>query len=80
MLAVHPEDPRTELIAACESTPSGFSLTQVEDLSRRLGLNYQMAFRDPGADLVVPSVVHFTVGAFRRRNTPGSQGRSTSAG
>lgn len=64
MLAVRPEDPRTELIAACESTPSGFSLTQVEELSRRLGLNYQMAFRDPGADLIVPSVAHFTVGHF----------------
>lgn len=61
MLAVHPEDPRTDLIAASESTTRGFSLLQVEQLSRQLGLNYQMAFREPGADLVVPSVVHFTV-------------------
>ncbi len=64
MLAVHPEDPRTELIAASESTPRGFSLHQVEELSQRLGLHYQTAFREPGADLVVPSVVHFTVDHF----------------
>ena len=64
MLAVHPGDPHTELIAASESTPRGFSLNQVEELSRRLGLHYRMAFREPGADLVVPSVVHFTVDHF----------------
>jgi YD repeat-containing protein len=64
MLAVHPEDPRTDLIAASESTTRGFSLLQLERLSRQLGLHYQMAFREPGADLVVPSVVHFTVDHF----------------
>jgi RHS repeat-associated protein len=64
MLAVHPEDPRTELIAASESTRRGFSLSQLEDLSRQLGLDYRTAFRQPGADLVVPSVVHFTVDHF----------------
>jgi RHS repeat-associated protein len=64
MLAVHPEDPRTELIAASESTRRGFSLNQLEDLSRQLGLDYRTAFRQPGADLVVPSVVHFTVDHF----------------
>jgi RHS repeat-associated protein len=64
MLAVHPEDPHTELIAACESTPSGFSLNQVDELSRTLGLHYQMAFREPGADMAVPSVVHLAVNHF----------------
>lgn len=64
MLAVHPGDPHTELIAASESTRHGFSLQQVEQLSQRLGLNYQMAFRESGADLAVPSVVHLTVDHF----------------
>ena len=64
MLAVHPGDPHTELIAASESTRHGFSLQQVEQLSQRLGLHYQMAFREPGADLAVPSVVHLTVDHF----------------
>jgi RHS repeat-associated protein len=64
MLAVHPEDPHTELIAACESTPSGFSLKQVDELSRQLGLHYQMAFRESCADLVVPSVAHLAVDHF----------------
>jgi YD repeat-containing protein len=64
MLAVHPEDPRTDLIAASASTQRGFSLHQVEELSQRLGLHYQTAFREHGAGLVVPSVVHFTVDHF----------------
>jgi Peptidase C39 family len=64
MLAVHPDDPRTDLVAASESTLRGFSLDQVEHLSKRLGLHYQMAFREPGADLMVPAVVHFTVDHF----------------
>jgi RHS repeat-associated protein len=64
MLALRPEDPRTELIAATESTSRGFALSQVEELSRLLGLHYRMAFRQPGADLALPSVVHFTVDHF----------------
>ena len=64
MLAVRPENPRTELIAASKSTRRGFSLKQVKELSRRLGLHYQMAFRDSGADLFVPSVVHLAVNHF----------------
>ena len=64
MLAVHPEDPRTDLVASSESTRRGFSLHQVEELSRRLGLHYRTAFREHGAGLVVPSVVHFTVDHF----------------
>jgi hypothetical protein len=39
MLAVHPEDPRSELVAASQSTPRGFSLHQVAEFSRRLGLH-----------------------------------------
>jgi len=34
MLAVHPDDPHTELITGSRSTPRGFSLNQVEELSR----------------------------------------------
>jgi RHS repeat-associated protein len=64
MLAVHPENPRSELIHASESTDRGFSMHQLEKLSQRLGLHYRAAFRESGADLVVPSVVHFTVDHF----------------
>lgn len=53
------------------STPQGCSLPQVAELSRRIGLNYQMSFhssgRQPGATggvFIVPSVVHWKVGHY----------------
>jgi RHS repeat-associated protein len=64
MLAVHPDDPQADLVAASESTHLGFSLNQVEQLSERLGLHYQIAFREPGADFIMPSVVHLAVDHF----------------
>ena len=70
MLAVHPDDPRTELIAASESTQRGFSLNQLEELSGRLGLHYRMAFREPGADLVRAVGRAFQRGPFRGRDPP----------
>jgi len=45
------------------STQRGCSLPQVAELSRKIGLNYQMAFRDTG-DFVVPCVVHWKVGHY----------------
>jgi hypothetical protein len=64
MLAAHPENPRSGLIHASESTDRGFSLHQLEELSQRLGLHYRPAFRESGADLVVGSVVHLTLDHF----------------
>jgi RHS repeat-associated protein len=46
------------------STQQGFSLPQVAELSKKIGLNYQMAFREKGGALVVPSVVHWKVGHY----------------
>jgi ABC-type bacteriocin/lantibiotic exporter with double-glycine peptidase domain len=46
------------------STQKGCSLPQVADLSRKIGLNYQMAFRKQGGDFTVPSVVHWKVGHY----------------
>ncbi len=63
-LVVHPHDPQTELINSTASTQQGFSLHQVAELSHKLSLNYQMAFRDKGAEFVTPSVVHFKVDHF----------------
>jgi len=45
------------------STQQGCSLPQVAELSRKIGLNYQMAFRNSG-DFVVPSVVHWKAGHY----------------
>lgn len=46
------------------STHRGFSLPQVAELSQAVGLNYQMAFRGPAADFVIPSVVHWKAGHY----------------
>jgi len=45
------------------STQQGCSLPQVAELSRKIGLNYQMAFRTTG-EFIVPSVVHWKVGHY----------------
>lgn len=58
-LLVDPLSPKTDLIHASESTRLGFSLSQVAALSSRLGLYFQMAYREKGAAFVLPSVVHF---------------------
>ncbi|MGH7438518.1 MAG: hypothetical protein ACRENE_22760, partial [Polyangiaceae bacterium] len=52
------------VLDASASTPNGLSLTAVRDLSRKAGLNYRMAFRPPGAPLVVPSVMHWAVNHY----------------
>jgi len=53
-----------QLIQDSHSTTNGFSVRQVAELSRRLGMNYQVVFRDPGAAVILPAVVHWKVGHF----------------
>ncbi len=52
------------IIHASASTQKGFSLPQVADLSQKLDLHYQMAFREKGAAFITPSVVHWKVGHY----------------
>jgi hypothetical protein len=63
-LSVDPQNPGTEAILKSASTQQGFSLPQVAELSKKVGLDYQMAFREPGGAFVVPSVVHWKVGHY----------------
>lgn len=63
-LATDPQHPCTEIIHQSASTQKGFSLPQVAELSRKVGLNYQMAFRGKDGDFVVPSVVHWKAGHY----------------
>src|SRR5207245_2626446 len=49
------------LIHAVASTQQGFSLSQVAELSHKLGLDFQMAYREKGAAFVIPSVMHLTL-------------------
>ncbi len=60
-----------QLIENAKSTQFGTNLEQVNNLSQRAGLNMQMAKRSPGASLIVPSIMHWTLdhfGALTERN------------
>ena len=46
------------------STDHGLSLTAVAEISNRAGMNYQAAFRSPGAAMVFPAVAHWKVGHY----------------
>lgn len=46
------------------SSTNGCSLMQVVNLSRELGMNYQMAYRSRGAELIFPAVVNWKVGHY----------------
>jgi RHS repeat-associated protein len=63
-LAVDPEHAGDAEIIKSASTQKGFSLAQVAELSKKIGLNYQMAFREKEGEFVVPSVVHWKVGHY----------------
>lgn len=47
-----------------KSTPQGMSLQEVWEFSKKLGMNYQPARRNPGAEIVAPAVIHWKVGHF----------------
>lgn len=63
-LAADPKDPGAKEVYDSASTQQGFSLPQVAELSGKIGLNYQMAFRENEGEFVVPSVLHWKVGHY----------------
>ena len=64
MLSLDPQNAGTAIIFDSVSTTNGFTLPQVAALSQKVGLNYQMVFREKGAAFAVPSVVHWKVGHY----------------
>lgn len=75
--SLNPQGPGDMEIFNSASTQKGFSLPQVAELSKKVGLNYQMAFRPSPSPsplggeregvrgaFVVPSVVHWKVGHY----------------
>lgn len=46
------------------SPVTGFSVSEVHDMSVKLGLDLQIARREAGATVIVPAVVHWKVGHF----------------
>ncbi len=64
---LHPRDADARVLAAIDAVPStdrGLPLSDVQALSKAIGLDYQVAFRSPGAPMLFPSVVHWKVGHF----------------
>jgi len=60
-MATDPQPSATMAIFESASTQKGLSLAQVAELSKKIGLNYQMAFREKGGEFIVPSVLHWKV-------------------
>ena len=52
------------ILRSAHSTARGLALPAVRALSARAGMHYQMAFRSPGARVILPAVVHFKVGHY----------------
>ena len=46
------------------STANGLSLTMVQQIAARAGMEYQTAFRSPGAAVIIPAVAHWKVGHY----------------
>ncbi len=49
----------SEKLMEVQSTPKGFSLSQLQQLAGEIGLHYQMAFREPGSEVIANAVVHW---------------------
>ncbi len=51
-------------LLATQSPSVGFSLKEVHEMSEKLGMKLQMARRAPGAEVLLPAVVHWKVGHY----------------
>jgi RHS repeat-associated protein len=56
--------PMPEALSLAESTSKGTSLAHNAKLAATLGMNLRPAFREPGSEVIIPSVVHWKVGHF----------------
>jgi YD repeat-containing protein len=52
------------VLERARSTSNGMSLAAAQAISVEAGMGYQMAFRSPGAPVIVPAVAHWKVGHF----------------
>jgi RHS repeat-associated protein len=53
-----------QVFEEAQSTPNGMSLAAVQQVSVKAGMNYQMAYRTPGAPIITPAVAHWKVGHY----------------
>ncbi len=60
----HPGIHTDKLIFNSHSTTKGMSLFSVCELANQLGMDYQMAKRQPGGEVIMPAVVNWKVGHY----------------
>ena len=53
-----------KVLDAAHSTANGLSLDMVQQFATQAGMRYQMAFRKPGAAIVIPAVAHWKAGHY----------------
>lgn len=63
-LAVRPTETIPDKMLASRATAQGTTLAQLKTLANDAQMNYQIAWRRPGARLLLPSVVHWKLGHF----------------
>jgi len=61
LLHFAPSKAGSPVLLGCKSGTNGFALSQVADISKKLGMNYQIAYRRPGSALIAPAVVHWRI-------------------
>ncbi|HEY5895709.1 MAG TPA: RHS repeat-associated core domain-containing protein [Chthoniobacterales bacterium] len=54
----------TRSIEELLSTTDGTSMRQLKELAETVGLDYQIAFRSPGSQVIVPCVIHWKAGHY----------------
>jgi RHS repeat-associated protein len=52
------------LILECKSSGKGISLATLKNLTDKLGVNFQLAKRSPGAQVILPAVIHWKVNHY----------------
>lgn len=62
--ALNPSSPVPPVVDETNSTSKGTSLVQVKELTKQIGLKFQLARRAPGAELIVPSIIHWKEGHY----------------
>jgi len=61
---LHPGVAVPDSIRAFQSTQEGTCLANLNTLAEQVGLEYQIAFRNPGAAVLYPSLVHWKAGHY----------------
>ena len=59
-----PSSASLRVLDDAQSTPVGLSLSAVKEIAFKAGMRYQMAFRTPGAAVIMPAVAHWSVGHY----------------